>query len=120
MSAGDGGALVPPAVPTPTRPRGRADTFIQKTRKLYADSRAPRNVGKLAADLAEVRGILTRSVADVLGAGERLDAVSAASAQLRSESARYAAKAKALSRQARGRPGGAGRGRARAAGGWRR
>lgn len=83
-----------------TLPHVATDTFVQKTRKLYADSRAPRNVSKLASELAEVRAIVTRSVADVLGAGERLESVSAASAQLRTESARYAAKSKALSRQA--------------------
>ena len=85
-----------------TRPYAfvKFDTFIQKTRKLYADARAPRNVQKLAADLAEVRAVVTRSVQDVLGAGEKLESVSASAAQLRSESLRYAKKAQALSRQA--------------------
>lgn len=44
--------------------------------------------------------MVTRSVQDVLGAGEKLESVSASAAQLRSESARYAKKAQALSRQA--------------------
>jgi vesicle transport protein SEC22 len=85
-----------------TRPYAfvKFDTFIQKTSKLYADSRAPRNTAKLAQDLAEVRAVVTRSVADVLGAGERLESVSAASANLRSETQRYAKKAHMLSRQA--------------------
>ena len=89
-------------VASATRPYAfvKFDTFIQKTRKLYADARAPRNVQKLAADLAEVRAVVTRSVQDVLGAGEKLESVSASAAQLRSESARYAKKAQALSRQA--------------------
>lgn len=89
-------------VPSASRPYAfvKFDTFIQKTRKLYADARAPRNVQKLAADLAEVRAVVTRSVQDVLGAGEKLETVSASAAQLRSESLRYAKKAQALSRQA--------------------
>jgi vesicle transport protein SEC22 len=76
------------------------DTFIQKTKKLYLDTRTQRNVNKLNEELAEIQGIMTRNIADVLGAGERLEAVSAMSSALSSESKRYAAKAKALSRQA--------------------
>ncbi len=33
-----------------------ADTFIQKTKKLYLDTRTQRNIAKLNADIAEVRG----------------------------------------------------------------
>jgi vesicle transport protein SEC22 len=76
------------------------DTFIQKTKKLYSDARAPRNVQKLASDLAEVRAVVTRSVQEVLGAGEKLESVSASAAALRSESLKYSKKARQLSRQA--------------------
>lgn len=31
-----------------------ADTFIQKTKKLYMDTRTQRNIAKLNADIAEV------------------------------------------------------------------
>ena len=57
-------------------------------------------MNKLNEELAEITNIVTRNIADVLGAGERLEAVSAMSGALSLESKRYAAKAKALSRQA--------------------
>jgi vesicle transport protein SEC22 len=50
-----------------------ADTFIQKTKKLYLDTRTQRNISKLNADIAEVHSIMTRNIQDVLGQGERLD-----------------------------------------------
>ena len=61
----------PPCPPNPPPPP--ADTFIQKTRKLYLDTRTQRNLAKLNADIAEVHSIMTRNIADVLGQGERLD-----------------------------------------------
>ena len=85
------------------------DTFIQRTRKLYLDARhgggsaTQRNVAQLAADLADVRDVVTRSVGEVLGAGERLDDVSAASAHLRAASATYARSARQLRVQAQWR-----------------
>ena len=53
--------------------RAPADTFIQKTKKLYQDTRTQRNLARLNADIAEVHSIMTRNIADVLGQGERLD-----------------------------------------------
>lgn len=50
-----------------------ADTFIQKTKKLYLDTRTQRNISKLNQDIAEVHSIMTRNIQDVLGQGERLD-----------------------------------------------
>jgi len=65
----------PPA--GPGAPTGRAcraaDTFIQKTKKLYLDTRTQRNIAKLSEDLNEVHSIMTRNIAEVLGQGERLD-----------------------------------------------
>jgi hypothetical protein len=49
------------------------DTFIQKTRKLYLDTRTQRNLAKLNDDLYEVQQIMTRNVQEVLGVGEKLD-----------------------------------------------
>ena len=43
---------------------------------------------------------MTRNIADVLGQGERLDAMAAASATLASETQGYARRARALHRQA--------------------
>lgn len=76
------------------------DTFIQKTRKLYLDTRTQRNLAKLNDDLYEVQQIMTRNVQEVLGVGEKLDQVSQMSSRLSSESRKYADKAKYLSRQA--------------------
>ncbi|XP_073389186.1 25.3 kDa vesicle transport protein SEC22-1 isoform X5 [Physcomitrium patens] len=49
------------------------DTFIQKTRKLYQDTRTQRNLSKLNDDLYEVTQIMTRNIQEVLGVGDRLD-----------------------------------------------
>ncbi|XP_047256888.1 25.3 kDa vesicle transport protein isoform X2 [Capsicum annuum] len=49
------------------------DTFIQKTKKLYQDTRTQRNITKLNDELYEVHQIMTRNVQEVLGVGEKLD-----------------------------------------------
>ncbi|CAD6240708.1 unnamed protein product [Miscanthus lutarioriparius] len=49
------------------------DAFIQKTKKLYLDSRTQRNLAKLNDELYEVHQIMTRNVQEVLGVGEKLD-----------------------------------------------
>ncbi|CAN6457688.1 unnamed protein product [Victoria cruziana] len=76
------------------------DAFIQKTRKLYLDTRTQRNLAKLNDELYEVHQIMTRNVQEVLGVGEKLDQVSQMSSRLTSESRIYAEKAKDLNRQA--------------------
>ncbi|KAJ7011507.1 hypothetical protein D5086_001490 [Populus alba] len=75
------------------------DTFIQKTKKLYQDTRTQRNVAKLNDELYEVHQIMTRNVQEVLGVGEKLDQVSQMSSRLTSESRIYAEKARDLNRQ---------------------
>lgn len=50
-----------------------ADTFIQKTKKLFQDTRSQRNMAALTADLSEVHSIMSRNIAEVLGQGEKLD-----------------------------------------------
>lgn len=76
------------------------DTFIQKTKKLYSDTRTQRNIGKLNDELYEVQQIMTRNVQEVLGVGEKLEQVSELSNRLTSESRIYADKARDLNRQA--------------------
>lgn len=76
------------------------DTFIQKTRKLYLDTRTQRNLAKLNDELYEVHQIMTRNVQEVLGVGEKLDQVSEMSSRLTSDTRIYADKAKDLNRQA--------------------
>lgn len=53
-----------------------ADTFIQRTKKLYIDTRTQRNINKLNEDLTEVHSIMTKNIQDVLGQGEKLDSKS--------------------------------------------
>ncbi|KAK8645988.1 hypothetical protein V6N13_119791 [Hibiscus sabdariffa] len=76
------------------------DTFIQKTKRLYLDTRTQRNIAKLNDELYEVHQIMTRNVQEVLGVGEKLDQVSQMSSRLTSESRIYADKARDLNRQA--------------------
>merc|ERR1712224_1004204 len=45
------------------------DRFIQKTRKLYLDTRTQRNLEKLSEELSEVHSIMTRNIQEVLGQG---------------------------------------------------
>ena len=101
--AGEFGRLYPSStVAAATRPYAfvKFDTFIQKTKRLYADARTSRNIAALTAELGEVQSIMTRNIADVLGHGERLDSMSAAAATLTSETAGFAKRARALHRQA--------------------
>ncbi|GFR51302.1 hypothetical protein Agub_g13665 [Astrephomene gubernaculifera] len=75
------------------------DTFIQKTKKLYLDTRTQRNLSKLNDDLAEVHSIMTRNIQEVLGQGEKLDSMAKMSSTLAAESKQYASRAKDLHRQ---------------------
>ena len=76
------------------------DTFIQKTKKLYVDTRTQRNLNKLNEDLHDVQRIMTQNIQDVLGRGERLDTVMAKSTNLRDASGRYAKNARFLNTRA--------------------
>lgn len=58
------------------------DSFIQRTKKLYIDSRTQRNINKLNEDLTEVHSIMTKNIQDVLGHGEKLDSKSVCWADL--------------------------------------
>ncbi|KAJ7003294.1 25.3 kDa vesicle transport protein [Populus alba x Populus x berolinensis] len=91
-----------PQIETAARPYAfiKFDTFIQKTKKLYQDTRTQRNIAKLNDELYEVHQIMTRNVQEVLGVGEKLDQVSQMSSRLTSESRVYADKARDLNRQA--------------------
>lgn len=51
----------------------RFDTFIQKTKKLYVDSRTQRNLDKLNVELRDVQNIMTKNINDVMSRGERLE-----------------------------------------------
>lgn len=49
------------------------DTFIQKTKKLYLDTRTQRNLTKLNEELNEVHSIMTKNIEDFLRQGEKLE-----------------------------------------------
>mmetsp|Transcript_19382 Transcript_19382/g.60914 ORF Transcript_19382/g.60914 Transcript_19382/m.60914 type:complete len:215 (+) Transcript_19382:61-705(+) len=89
-------------IPSASRPYAfiRFDTFIQRTKKLYVDTRAPRNLSKLNEDLSDLTKIMTQNIQDVLGRGELLDSVAAKSGALAMDSKKYARDAKYLNTQA--------------------
>ena len=76
------------------------DTVIQRTKKLYQDTRTQRNLNKLNEDLHDIQSVMTRNINDILGQGEKLDHVSNMSQNLASETRKYSAKAKDLAFQA--------------------
>ncbi|GLC45562.1 SNAP receptor [Pleodorina starrii] len=96
------GRLYGQQVHTVSRPYAfiKFDTFIQKTKKLYLDTRTQRNMSKLNDDLAEVHSIMTRNIQEVLGQGEKLDSMAKMSSTLAAESKQYSSRAKDLHRQA--------------------
>merc|ERR1719421_2088200 len=76
------------------------DTFIQKTKKLYVDTRTQRNLNKLNEELHDVQKIMTQNIQDVLGRGERLESAAAKSSKLRDASGQFAKDARYLNTQA--------------------
>jgi hypothetical protein len=54
-------------------PPATTDTFIQRTKKVFQDTRSQRNMAALTADLSEVHTIMSKNIAEVLGQGEKLD-----------------------------------------------
>lgn len=51
----------------------RFDTFIQKTKKVYNDSKTQRNLQKLNSELKDVHSIMTKNINEVISRGERLE-----------------------------------------------
>lgn len=72
------------------------DTFIQKVKRQYKDTRAQRNLHKLNEDLHDVTRIMTKNIESVLGRGENLEQMSQTSYKLSSESKKYKAAAHKL------------------------
>eukprot|EP00879_Flechtneria_rotunda_P021842 GHRR01023032.1.p1 GENE.GHRR01023032.1~~GHRR01023032.1.p1 ORF type:complete len:186 (+),score=35.43 GHRR01023032.1:553-1110(+) len=100
--AGEFSRLYGTQVDTVTRPYAfiKFDTFIQKTKKLFQDTRSQRNMAALQADLSEVHNIMSRNIAEVLGQGEKLDSMTKLSSTLAMESKAYSKGAKDLHMQA--------------------
>ncbi|KAJ2753875.1 SNAP receptor [Coemansia nantahalensis] len=72
------------------------DTFIQKTRRIYEDSRTQQNMSKLNEDLRDVTQIMTKNMEDLLWRGGSLDRMSTLSDRLRDESQKYRKDARRL------------------------
>ncbi|KAJ2708030.1 SNAP receptor [Coemansia spiralis] len=65
------------------------DTFIQKTRRMYEDSRTQQNLSKLNEDLRDVTQIMTKNMEDLLWRGGTLDRMSTQTDRLRDASEKY-------------------------------
>ncbi|KAJ2161493.1 SNAP receptor [Coemansia sp. RSA 552] len=65
------------------------DTFIQKTKRIYEDSRTQQNLSKLNEDLRDVTQIMTKNMEDLLWRGDSLDRMSTLSDRLRNQSEKY-------------------------------
>ncbi|WFD18691.1 SNAP receptor [Malassezia caprae] len=70
------------------------DTFMQRTKRLYADSRtaetaAGSHLDRLNEDLQDVQKIMTKNMEDLLWRGDSLDHMSSMSSSLRDESLKY-------------------------------
>eukprot|EP01119_Soliformovum_irregulare_P008999 TRINITY_DN22110_c0_g1_i1.p1 TRINITY_DN22110_c0_g1~~TRINITY_DN22110_c0_g1_i1.p1 ORF type:complete len:212 (+),score=43.43 TRINITY_DN22110_c0_g1_i1:88-723(+) len=72
------------------------DTFIQKTKKLYADTRSQRNLSKVTEDLTDITGVMNKNIAEILGRGEKIDDVSRKSSALLQSTSKYKKQAKDL------------------------
>uniref|UniRef100_A0A3Q3FXS0 SEC22 homolog B, vesicle trafficking protein b n=1 Tax=Labrus bergylta TaxID=56723 RepID=A0A3Q3FXS0_9LABR len=85
-------------VPTVSRPYSfiEFDTYIQKTKKSYIDSRARRNLGSINTELQDVQRIMVANIEEVLQRGEALSALDSKASNLSSLSKKYRSDAKYL------------------------
>lgn len=65
------------------------DTFMERLKKQYRDTRAQKNLNRLNEELREVSSIMTKNIEQVLRRGEELDKMSAMSEQLFGHSKKY-------------------------------
>ncbi|XP_049603889.1 vesicle-trafficking protein SEC22b-A [Syngnathus scovelli] len=72
------------------------DTYIQKTKKLYIDSRARRNLGSINTELQDVQRIMVANIEEVLQRGESLSALETKGNNLSTLSKKYRSDAKYL------------------------
>ncbi|XP_043941669.1 vesicle-trafficking protein SEC22b-like [Protopterus annectens] len=85
-------------VPTVSRPYSfiEFDTYIQKTKKSYIDSRARRNLSSINTELQDVQRIMVANIEEVLQRGEALSALDSKASNLSSLSKKYRQDAKYL------------------------
>ncbi|CAH1787521.1 unnamed protein product [Owenia fusiformis] len=72
------------------------DTYMQKAKKSYIDSRARRNLGHLNTELQDVQRIMVQNIDDVLQRGEALSVLDDKSRNLSTLSQKYKKDAKYL------------------------
>lgn len=72
------------------------DTYIQKTKKKYIDSRARRNLGSINTELQDVQRIMVANIEEVLQRGEALSALDSKAGNLSTMSKKYRSDAKYL------------------------
>ena len=65
------------------------DTFIQRTKKTYQDSRASANIDKLNDELKDVTKVMTKNIEDLLYRGDSLERMGEMSGRLREDSKKY-------------------------------
>jgi vesicle transport protein SEC22 len=65
------------------------DTFIQRTKKTYQDSRATQNLDKLNDELKDVTKVMTKNIEDLLYRGDSLNRMGEQSARLKEDSRKY-------------------------------
>ena len=65
------------------------DTFIQRTKKTYQDSRASQNLDKINDELRDVTKVMTKNIEDLLYRGDSLERMGEMSGRLREDSRKY-------------------------------
>lgn len=65
------------------------DTFIQRTKKTYQDSRASANLDKLNDELKDVTKVMTKNIEDLLYRGDSLERMGEMSGKLKEDSKKY-------------------------------
>ncbi|KAL6062661.1 SNAP receptor [Balamuthia mandrillaris] len=87
-----------PEVKSARRPYAfiKFDTFIQKTKKMYLDTRSERNLDIVTKELSDVQRIMSQNIEEILNRGDKLNSVTSKSERLVFESESYKKKAKWL------------------------
>jgi vesicle transport protein SEC22 len=65
------------------------DTFIQRTKKTYQDTRAAANLDKLNDELRDVTKVMTKNIEDLLYRGDSLEKMGELSGRLKEDSKKY-------------------------------
>ena len=58
------------------------DTFIEKSKRVYSDTRTKRNIQKLKDELEDVQQIMKKNIEEVIGRGQKLDNMNTMSSNL--------------------------------------